>query len=119
MGVLYELNSVESAAWFNISANHSKFLDEFSIEVVIRERAYHIIVENVPINFIPEQLAALADIEKKAGLKPKSITKARYIKPISRCSPEQQTAHVILTLNTKEGANQVVKFRLLVAGKKV
>ncbi|KAG2068248.1 hypothetical protein BDR04DRAFT_937428, partial [Suillus decipiens] len=47
------------------------------------------------------------------------IMKARYIKPINRCNPDQRTAHIILTFNTKESANQVIKFGLMVAGKKV
>ncbi|KAG1787598.1 uncharacterized protein HD556DRAFT_1213609, partial [Suillus plorans] len=54
-GVLYELDSAESASWLNNPPNRSKFLEGFGIEVVLRDRAYHVIVENVPINFVPEQ----------------------------------------------------------------
>ncbi|KAG1844474.1 hypothetical protein F4604DRAFT_1596142, partial [Suillus subluteus] len=62
---------------------------------------------------------AIDDVEKKAGLKPKSICKARYIKPIARHNPGQRTAHAIFTFSTKEGANHTIKFGLAVAGKKV
>jgi hypothetical protein len=87
--------------------------------VVIREHAHHVLVENVPTSFVLEQPAALADIEKKVGLQPKVITKVRYIKPINRRKPDQHMAHIILTFNTKESANQAIKVGLMVAGKKV
>jgi hypothetical protein len=118
-GVLYELDSTESAAWFRTPSNHSKFLDGFGIEVAIRDRAFHVIVENVPISFIPENQAALSNIEQKAGMRPQAIMKARYIKPVNRRNPGQCTAHIILTFNTKESANQAIKFGLTIAGKKV
>ncbi|KAG2339957.1 hypothetical protein BDR05DRAFT_890813 [Suillus weaverae] len=76
-------------------------------------------MENIPITFVPDSTAALADIEKKAGLAAKSIIKARYIKLIVRHIPNQRTAHIILTFRTREGANQAIKFSLSIASKKV
>jgi len=78
-----------------------------------------VLVENVPISFVPENRYALADIEKKAGLKPGSIAKARYIKPESRRRQGQRTAHTVSTFKTKEDANQAIKFGLSVESKKV
>ncbi|KAG1844475.1 hypothetical protein F4604DRAFT_1490481, partial [Suillus subluteus] len=49
--VLYELDSAESTLWFNNPANKSKFLEHFVVEVVIKDRAYHVLIENVPISF--------------------------------------------------------------------
>ncbi|KAG1796595.1 uncharacterized protein BJ212DRAFT_1290274, partial [Suillus subaureus] len=87
-GVLYELNSTELAMWFNTPMNRSKFLEHFGIEVVIKDRSFNILIENIPVAFVPENHTALSDVEKKSGLKPKSILKARYIKPIARCRPD-------------------------------
>ncbi|KAG2127208.1 hypothetical protein DEU56DRAFT_742502, partial [Suillus clintonianus] len=53
-GVLYELNSAVSAKWFDDPAHRSKFLEHFGIEVVIKDRSFHVIVENAPISFIPD-----------------------------------------------------------------
>ncbi|KAG1765681.1 hypothetical protein EDD22DRAFT_774829, partial [Suillus occidentalis] len=111
-GVLYELDSAESAQWFSNPANKSKFLEHFGVEVVIKERSFHVLVENVPISFVPDNHAAIDDVEKKAGLKPKTISRARYIKPIARRTPGQRTAHAIFTFSTKEAANQAIKFGL-------
>jgi gas vesicle protein len=118
-GILYELDSAESAQWFSNPANKSKFLEHFGVEVVIKERSFHVLVENIPISFVPDNHAAIDDVEKKAGLKPKTISRARYIKPIARRTPGQRTAHAIFTFSTKEAANQAIKFGLAVAGKKV
>ncbi|KAG2755642.1 hypothetical protein P692DRAFT_20844481 [Suillus brevipes Sb2] len=88
-GVLYKLNSPEAAEWFNTAANRGYFLEHFRVEI------------------------------KKVGLKPKTISKVQYIKPEARRKPGQQTAHIIVTFNSKEGANQAIKFGLIIKGKKV
>jgi len=118
-GILYELDSTESVQWFNTPANRSNFLERFGADILIKDRTFQVIVENVPLSFTPEDQITLRDIEKKAGIKPNSITKARYIKPPQRRSPNQRTAHIILTLNSKEAANHSIKFGLSIAGKKV
>jgi hypothetical protein len=118
-GVLYELNSKDSAEWFNSPTNRSNFLEYFAPNASIKDRSYHVLMENVPITFIPDNPAAIADIEKKAGLNPKSISKAKFIKPAARRHPNQRTAHVVITFASKEHANQAIKFGLAIAGKKV
>ncbi|KAG2068249.1 hypothetical protein BDR04DRAFT_1024994, partial [Suillus decipiens] len=52
-GILYNLDSIKLAAWFGIPSNHSKFLNGFGIKVAIRDRAFHVIAENIPISFVP------------------------------------------------------------------
>jgi gas vesicle protein len=118
-GVLYELNSPEMVKWFNSPANRSQFLEHFGPEITIKDRSFPVLIENVPTSFVPDNKYALAEIEKKAGLKTGAITKARYIKPESRRRPGQRTAHAILTFSTKEDANQAIKFGLSVESKKV
>ncbi|KAG1722078.1 uncharacterized protein EDB91DRAFT_1064058 [Suillus paluster] len=118
-GILYELESPASALWFNTPANRSNFLERFGINIIIKERSFHVLVENVPILFTPNNPAATVDIKKKVGLKPGSIVKVRYIKPIARRNPGQRTAHTIFTFNSREDANQAIKFGLSVASKKV
>ncbi|KAJ8584197.1 hypothetical protein M405DRAFT_698144, partial [Rhizopogon salebrosus TDB-379] len=85
----------------------------------IKDRSYNILVENAPITYTPSLHYANEDIEKKGGLKQGSITKAKWIKPIARCNQDQQTAHAILTLKSKECANQILRFGIPIEGKKV
>ncbi|KAG2072434.1 hypothetical protein BDR04DRAFT_1013727, partial [Suillus decipiens] len=117
--ILYELNSPKAAAWFNTPANWSQFLNHFRPEIVIKECSFHILIENVLLSFTPSNSAATADIEKKAGLQPRSINRTCYIKLEARHHPNQCMSHTIFTFSMKEGANQVIKFGLTVEGKKV
>ncbi|KAG1812203.1 uncharacterized protein BJ212DRAFT_1247207, partial [Suillus subaureus] len=85
----------------------------------IKNRTFHVLMENIPISFVPESTAAIDDIKKKAAFTPKTILKAKYIKPIVRCNLNQRTAHIILTFNSRESANHTIKFGLSVASKRV
>lgn len=118
-GILYELDSKILAEWFNIPSNHSNFFKYYASNVTIREQSFHILMENVPITFVPDSPAAITDIENKAGFKARTISKARYIKPIARCQLNQRMAHVAITLSSKASANQAIKTGLVIVGKKV
>ncbi|KAG2051730.1 hypothetical protein BDR06DRAFT_889374 [Suillus hirtellus] len=118
-GILYELNATTSAAWINIPTNRSTFLNHFGADIIIKDCAYHLLLENVPISFDPNSQIALADMERKGSLTWDNIIKARYIKPIARRSPNQRTAHVTLTLKSKNAANQIIRFGISIEGKKV
>jgi len=118
-GILYELNSTQSAKWFQTPSNRSTFINFFGNDVTIKDRSFHILVENVPIAYDPNSASINGEIEKKGGLKHNSITKAKWIKPIARRIPNQRTAHAIITLNSKEDANQILRFGLSIEGKKV
>ncbi|KAG1832875.1 hypothetical protein DFJ58DRAFT_750333 [Suillus subalutaceus] len=104
-GVLYELDSVESVLWFNVPAHRSKFLEHFSTEIVIKDRSFHILVENVPISFIPDNHATIADVERRQASNISQYTE----QDISNRQPGA----------TQEGANQAIKHGLSIEGKKV
>ncbi|KAG1886671.1 hypothetical protein F4604DRAFT_1675544 [Suillus subluteus] len=74
-GIIYEMESATSAEWIATPANRSAFLEHFGPEVIVKDRAYHIIVENVPISFNPLAASSIADIEKKGGLKHNTISR--------------------------------------------
>jgi hypothetical protein len=118
-GILYEFESNTSTAWISSPANRRAFLDHFGPEVIVKDRLYHLIVENVPISFDPLSAATLSEIERKSGLANNSITRAKYIKPIARRNSNQRTAHITLTLKSKTSANQAINFGLSIEGKKV
>ncbi|KAG1888690.1 hypothetical protein F4604DRAFT_1521298, partial [Suillus subluteus] len=53
-GILYELNSKESANWFNKPSNRSNFLEHFGTNVTIKDWTFNVLMENVPVVFFPE-----------------------------------------------------------------
>ncbi|KAG1879041.1 hypothetical protein F4604DRAFT_1998595 [Suillus subluteus] len=75
-GILYEFNAPTSAEWINIPANRSNFLNHFGTDIIIKECAYHLLLENVPISFDPNSKIILAEMERKGGLEQDDITKA-------------------------------------------
>ncbi|KAG2089124.1 uncharacterized protein F5147DRAFT_556739, partial [Suillus discolor] len=118
-GILYELNAPGSAKWISIPANRSNFLNHFGTDIVIKDRAFHLLLENVPISFDPNSQIILVEVEQKGGLSQDDIVKARYIKPITRRNPRQRTGHIALTLKSKRSANQIIRFGISIEGKKV
>ncbi|KAG1794545.1 uncharacterized protein HD556DRAFT_1188813, partial [Suillus plorans] len=118
-GILYELDSAESAQWLNTPAHRGKFAVNFGPNATVKDRSFNILVENVPLSYNPSSIHSNTEVEAKGGLKQGSITKARWIKPINRRKADQRTAHVIITLRTKESANQILRFGISIEGKKV
>ncbi|KAG2739589.1 hypothetical protein P692DRAFT_201729436, partial [Suillus brevipes Sb2] len=118
-GILYELDSAESVLWFNTPAHRGKFATNFGSNATFKDRSFNILVENIPISYNPSSIHANTEVETKGGLTQGSITKARWIKPITRRKPDQRTAHTIITLKSKENANQILRFGISIEGKKV
>ncbi|KAG1808385.1 uncharacterized protein BJ212DRAFT_1244503, partial [Suillus subaureus] len=52
-----------------------------------------VLIENVPTSYNPSSLHTNSNIEMNDGLKPGTITKARWIKPVAQCKLDQRTAH--------------------------
>jgi hypothetical protein len=88
-GILYKLSDSTSASWVNTPGNRSALLEHFGTEVIIKDRAFHFIIKNIPISFNPTSPIAITDIKRKGGLQAKSVVKARYIKPIAHRNPKQ------------------------------
>lgn len=118
-GILYELDSVESTTWLSIPAHRARFATNFGSNATIKDRSYHVLVENVPTSYDPSSIRTNSNIETNGGLKPGTIAKAKWIKPIARRKLDQRTAHTIITLKTKESANQILRFGISIEGKKV
>ncbi|KAH7917501.1 hypothetical protein BV22DRAFT_1026239, partial [Leucogyrophana mollusca] len=92
-GVVYELNSESAAKWLNSREIRSAFTGHFGPNAVIKDRVLQVVVENVPTTFNIDSPMSLAETAAKSGLESGDIAKARWIKPISRRSPNQRTAH--------------------------
>ncbi|KAG1794808.1 uncharacterized protein HD556DRAFT_1236238, partial [Suillus plorans] len=52
-GILYELDSAESAQWLNTPTHRGKFAVNFGPNATIKDRSFNILVENVPLSYNP------------------------------------------------------------------
>ncbi|KAG2342691.1 hypothetical protein BDR05DRAFT_868081, partial [Suillus weaverae] len=106
--ILYKLNSAASATWLSIPANQARFATNLRSNTTIKDRSYHILIKNIPMSYNPSLLHANSIIKSNGRLQSGTITKEKWIKPIARHKPNQRTAHTIITLKTREGANQIL-----------
>ncbi|KAG2049732.1 hypothetical protein BDR06DRAFT_836393, partial [Suillus hirtellus] len=85
----------------------------------IKEQTFQIIAEYVPTTFDPESKEALTEAEKRSGLSPGAIVKAKWLKPINRRNHGQRTAFCTITCATREDANKAIKQGLTIEGRKI
>ncbi|KAG1816660.1 uncharacterized protein BJ212DRAFT_1480533 [Suillus subaureus] len=116
--ILLDRHSYESAKWLSIPSHQAKFAVNFGSNATIKDQSYHILIENVPTSYDPSSICTNSDIETNGGLKPGTITKAKWIKLIARCKANQRMAHMIITLKTEESTNQILCFGVSIEGKK-
>jgi hypothetical protein len=117
-GVIYEMDTAESAKWLKREPNMASFLQVFSATSVIKHHAYSILAEYVPLSFDTNERTHLAEVERDNGLETKGILHARWIKPPHRRTAMQRTAHVILCLSQLAGANSAIWDGMIIAGKR-
>jgi len=73
----------------------------------------------VPFSFRPTEPSNLHEIEEQNQLPQFSILSARWLKPPSRRSEDQTHSHCIISLNSAESANIMIRDNITIAGKRV
>ena len=117
--LLLLLNSKEAAAWLKDPVKEYNFLDKFAVGSSIRNRDFNVLLRWVPIIFGPEDRMNHREIEEGNELPAHSIQKARWIKPINRRKVGQSRAHIILTLDSAEIANKIIRDGIDICGVKI
>ncbi|CDO68068.1 hypothetical protein BN946_scf184347.g5 [Trametes cinnabarina] len=98
-------STAEMARWMLRPAVATAFSRKLGLRAQIIERSYRLVAERVPVSFDPADQAAIRDVEQRNGLQAGSITRASWIKPLSRRRPGQLTAHLMLTMADVNQAN--------------
>ncbi|TDL19050.1 hypothetical protein BD410DRAFT_697962, partial [Rickenella mellea] len=118
-GVVYDMSSTAAALWLKTKDVMKAFLESFGGTSIIKERAYTVIAEFVPVTLDLNDADACTQIEKDNNLPSLSILTAKWIKPVHKRSQTQRTAHLIIALNSPESANQFLRDGAYIKGKKV
>ncbi|CDO77096.1 hypothetical protein BN946_scf184473.g40 [Trametes cinnabarina] len=116
--VVFTMASREMAHWLLKPTVAKPFARKMGMAAQVIERTYKLVAERVPVSFNPQDAATLRAVEEANGLRPHAITRADWIKPISRRHPAQRTAFIMLTVAGVEQANRAIR-GLTVAGRKV
>ncbi|KAF8515306.1 hypothetical protein JB92DRAFT_2573786, partial [Gautieria morchelliformis] len=107
-GVLLELDSEEAATWINEAQHRIQFTTALAPEARIKTRLYPLMIQFVPLHFVPDRDNELRHIESTNRLPHGAIDRAKWLKPANHHSPSQTCRHVLITLNSAETANKVL-----------
>ena len=115
-GVVFELNSVETAWWLKMEK--TAFKNSFGGTSVVRECTISVIVEYIPMAHNPDTLAENSRIEWDSGIAEGVLLATRWIKPLQREAPGQHCAHLFVHFRTLEAANLAIREGIVIVGKR-
>ena len=118
-GILLEMNSDTAAGWINSPDNRASFLGQFAPDATVKERAFSLVVQFVPLHFRPDRDSDVRQIEEDNGLPSGAVLRARWIKPPHRRALDQTCGHAIFVVSKPEVANKVLTHGLIVLQKHV
>ncbi|KAG0691533.1 hypothetical protein DFH29DRAFT_1010836 [Suillus ampliporus] len=118
-GVIFEVDSIDIKAWLSCQSTSQAFSENFGSDTMIKDRTFQVIAEYVPTTFNPDSPTALAETEKSSKLRPGSLPKAKWIKPLAHRNPGQRSAFCTLSCKDRESANHAIHFGLTIEGHKV
>ncbi|KAF8592205.1 hypothetical protein K439DRAFT_1643810 [Ramaria rubella] len=85
---------------------------------MIKDRAFSILIEYVPISHSPEALGEMQRIKGYSGPTEGTLLETKWIKPVERHSEGQKSAHLIAKLSSIRAANTAIRDGLVIAGRK-
>ena len=118
-GLLLEMNKAEDAKWLREETNRKKILDNIGTGASIKDRTYQVIVQFIPIQFDPQNEESLRHVESSNGLKPKTIMKAEWVKPVKDRREGQKVATARIYLKDANTANTILSTNVYIRDKKV
>ena len=75
-GVLLEMDSEAAACWLSAPASRALFFGRFAPNALVRERAFSLVVQFVPLYFKPEKEMEIRRIEEDNDLSTGSLLRA-------------------------------------------
>ena len=118
-GLLLELNSPEMAQWLRSTDIIDRFLEGIGSGASIKNRTYQVIVSFTSILFNPEEDEQVREYEEHNNIRPNSIVKAEWIKPISERRAGQKVATLRMYHKDAESANSILKNGAYIFNKRV
>lgn len=117
-GSLVEMDSDEAAAWFQKTDNRSTFCQKIGPKVESRTRLYNLIAMNVPLTYDADDQSHLSEILEVNNLDKETISATRWAKPVDKRSPEQRTAHLLLSFRNADAANRSITNGIYICNKR-
>lgn len=116
-GVIFDVNSDEAAVWLRKDDVQADFTKRFSAKATVQGYQFRALAEFVPISLDVDSTYSIFRLEKDNNLPPGSITEIAWIKKVERRLQSQQVAHLRISFDQLEGANNAIEKRLSIQGK--
>jgi hypothetical protein len=107
-GIVMEAENDETATWLSSADNQRKICNKIGAHAEFRNRTYNIIAFNVPLAINPDDAEHRLEICEANNMDGTTISSAKWAKAVERRSPQQRTAHLLLTLNNVDAANRAI-----------
>lgn len=102
------MDSDFGAAWTKGEGNMLKLCRKLNNNAMVRLQQYQLIALRAPLSAEPDEKQFLTEVQEANSMPPGTIMAMQWVKPIYRQSPNQITAHIILTINDANKANRLV-----------
>jgi len=106
--LMVETTTDEAATWLKNEGNLKNFLTRIEIQGDLKLRLHNIIASFVPTTFNPDNERHLFKFFETNEIDNDSIVKMHWAKPIERRRKDQVSAHLIITTNKAEIANELI-----------
>jgi hypothetical protein len=108
-GIVIQLLTKEATAWLREPTNETAFINKMGMSTHIKDRNFPILVPRVPLSFDPTNQEHLHKVESVNNLPPKTLSKARWIKPEYRRHPNQKFAYATFSISLATEANRLIR----------
>jgi hypothetical protein len=115
---IIETDTDATAVWLANTTNQRKICELIGPSAEFRTRSYNLIALNVPIDINPDEANHRQEITEANDLDTLTITTAKWAKAVDRRSPNQRTAHLLLTFNSAEAANRAITNGLTICNRR-
>ena len=115
---IIEMDSEYAAKWMSNTSNQGKICKKTDRNIKFHPRTFNIIALNAPLTIDPNEENHGIEICKANNLQPDTIITIKWVKPIDKRSPNQRTAHLLLTVNSANAANRAITNRLNICNRR-
>ena len=118
-GILLEMNSDAASGWINSPDNRASFLECFPLDATVKERAFSLVVQFVPLHFRLDKDREVRQVEEDNSLPVGVILHVRWIKLPHRRVLDQTCSHAIFVVSKPDTTNKILTHCLIVHQKHV
>jgi len=104
-----ELTSEAAAAFLREPDTKRAFIEALDPEATIKDRAYTVIFQFVPLTFDPDRKSNIDNLEKENGWDEGTVLAAKWVKPPGRRTNTQQVAHLMVSVKDPQSANNIIR----------